>query len=181
MGIFKKIADGLDAITSVSMDNSNTQQNFEIVMRDDERVEQAEVDMSWVEDQIAKMKMICNQIEKKYGVPPRAAESDGREFYSYLFPEQKTNKCPVCGHDFEKFLQRATNCPDCGEYLRVRYGFLLSDADIKRAHETMVVGSFLWRYRCIEPDQLRMFAKYGMEDSARNAINEFSEKAAELL
>lgn len=153
----------------------------EIILKIDSDAEEATVDMSWVEDQILKMKTLCDQVAKKHDLPPSNIGLDGREFYGYIFPGQTTDKCPVCKHEFGRYLQRATTCPECGNYLRVRYGYLLSDADEKRALDIRRLVNTLWRYREIEPDQMRRCAEIGLDDLVRQSIEEFSEKISPYL
>lgn len=159
----------------------NLSHGGEVLPANNATAQQAVVDMSWVEDCISKMRTICDQIAKKHQLPPQSIGLDGREFYGYLFNSQTTDKCPICGHEFGKYLQRATTCPKCHKYLRVRYGYLLSDEDEKRARDVQFLGNSIWRYKEIEPEQLRMLARHGMDDTIRQVINEFSEKMSPYL
>lgn len=137
------------------------------------------VDMSWVEDQIMKMQMLCKQVRVKQELPLKTLE--GRALLNYLYPGRMANECPVCHHKFNKQLQRATYCPECNGYLRVKYGHLLSDKECERIGEIQQLDSMLWRYEQVEPDQIRMLARCGMDDTIREIIVEFSNKIEPYL
>lgn len=167
----------LDAKTAGGL--ASKPQTGEVVPHDAELAGEAIVDTSWVEDQIAKMIKLCDAVEKKHNLPPQ--NLDGRELYNYVFPNQLSDKCPVCAHAFGKFLQKATYCPKCKAYLRVRYGHLVSDEDEEKIQKIRFLNNMLWRYREIEPDQLRMYIAHGCDEIARQVLEEFSHNISEYL
>lgn len=66
-------------------------------------------------------------LKKLFGRKDNDKESHKDSEYKFVTKEPTTNTCPYCDVKFEKIPTRKKKCPECGEYIFVRWGKLYTE------------------------------------------------------
>ncbi len=134
----------------------------------------------WAENAVKHIKALAKQVEDLYQIPPNHSY-ESKDMYDHFFVNRGSRKCPKCNFDFGKNLQRAKTCPQCREYLSVRYGHLLTNqelADHQQRARVIAVTKIGVPNRISE---IRMAERHGLREMSKNIVAEIVEDLADLL